>query len=95
MIAFRCQFHQVFIRAFFLQKCFAQLWSSSFWVCIFWQKDIGKKSPQKNVAEIDTRKIAKDENVKNSLHIVLMSFNKLGTNFLIMLLVIVNRNIVK
>jgi len=32
---------------FFVQKCFAQLFSSYRWLCNFWQKDIGEKSAHK------------------------------------------------
>jgi len=41
-----------FTSAFFVRKSFAQLLSSSFWFCIFWQKDISKKSAQKMLMKL-------------------------------------------
>jgi len=38
----------------FRQKFFAQLLSSLFWLCIFWQKDIGEKSAQKMLMKLTT-----------------------------------------
>jgi len=41
----RCQFHQHFMSNFFIQKCFAQLFSSyGFGFVIFWSKNIGAKA---------------------------------------------------
>ncbi len=48
LLARRCQFHQHYTRAFFAQKCFAQLSSSyklPLW--LFWQKDICAKAASK------------------------------------------------
>ncbi len=50
----RSQFHQLFMRAFFVRKCFTQLFSSSFWLHIFWQKDVGKKSASKMLMKLTT-----------------------------------------
>jgi len=44
-------FH-LFFTAFFVHKRFPQLCSSSFWLCIFWQKDIGKKTAHKMLLEL-------------------------------------------
>ncbi len=37
----------LYVHTIFIQKCFAQLFSSSFWLGIFWRKDIGKKVCEK------------------------------------------------
>jgi len=49
----RCQFHQHFTLTFFVQKCFAQLYSYySLVLGFFWRKDIGEKAARKMLMKL-------------------------------------------
>jgi len=60
----RSQFHQHFLRAFFVQKQIEQLFSGDVWLCKFWHRNFVLKTRAKNVDEIDSRPLMSRENGK-------------------------------
>jgi hypothetical protein len=50
----RCQFHQHFTCAFFVQKCLRSFSLVTVWLCNFWSKEIGAKAAHKMLMKLTT-----------------------------------------
>jgi len=55
------------MREFFTQKCFAQLFLDTFWLCNFWQKNIVKNGEHKMLMKLTPWVVANLAQVNNKI----------------------------